>query len=283
MHETAHARARRRLSLHRTSHSRSPRASSFDPEENGVVGEFTLAPGESESFVLETVARRYALPRLLPTTCGGEFEDTVEFWRRWLGTVALSRALAGDGAPLGAGSQAAHLPAVWRDGRRADDEPAGTDRRRPELGLPLHVDSGHSLLPLCAAPARLHGRGRRLHGLADGSFARARRSRVRPAPDHVRRRRQLRAPGGGSRPLRGLSGVGARADRERRRQPAPARHLRRADRFGLPLQQVRHADLPWRLERSGADRGVGLRELGPGRRGDLGDARRAASTSRSRG
>ena len=34
------------------------------------------------------------------------------------------------------------------------------------------------------------------------------------------------------------------------------------------------ADLPRRLERPRAHRGVGLRELGPGRRGDLGDPRR---------
>ena len=93
---------------------------------------------------------------------------------------------------------------------------------------------------------------------------------------------QRRVAGGGARPPRGLSGLDARADRERRRQPAPARHLRRADRLGLPLQQARHADLPRRLERSRADRRVGLRELGPGRRGDLGDARRAQHFTYSR-
>ena len=38
---------------------------------------------------------------------------------------------------------------------------------------------------------------------------------------------------------RGLPRLVAGPDRERRRRPAPAGHLRRADRLGLPLQQAR--------------------------------------------
>ena len=50
--------------------------------ENGVVGEFTLAPGDSESFVLETGSE---MPSPAPSDdMRGELEDTVEFWRRWL-------------------------------------------------------------------------------------------------------------------------------------------------------------------------------------------------------
>ena len=50
--------------------------------ENGVVGEFTLAPGDSESFVLETGSEK---PSPAPSDdMRGELEDTVEFWRRWL-------------------------------------------------------------------------------------------------------------------------------------------------------------------------------------------------------
>ncbi len=44
--------------------------------------------------------------------------------------------------------------------------------------------------------------------------------------------------GGDPRSPRGLSRLGAGADRQRRRGAAPARHLRRADRLGLPLQPV---------------------------------------------
>jgi GH15 family glucan-1,4-alpha-glucosidase len=50
--------------------------------ENGVVGEFALVPGESESFVLETGSDTPALAP--PDEMRDEFEDTVEFWRRWL-------------------------------------------------------------------------------------------------------------------------------------------------------------------------------------------------------
>ena len=169
------------------------------PDETGVLGEFALVPGESESFVLETVADGD-----VPDACHpGRDTAGVRGHRRVLAPlarpVALSRALAGDGAPLRARPQAPHLPAVRSDGRSADHEPAGADRRRPQLGLPLHVDPGHRLLPLRAAPARLHGRGGGLHGLADRPLARARRSRVGTAPDHVRGRRQLRAPGRGAR------------------------------------------------------------------------------------
>ena len=51
--------------------------------ENGVLGEFVLAPGESESFVLETASDTPSLTP--PDNMRDEFEETVEFWRRWVG------------------------------------------------------------------------------------------------------------------------------------------------------------------------------------------------------
>jgi GH15 family glucan-1,4-alpha-glucosidase len=57
----------------------------FRPGENGVLGEFALMPGESESFVLETVAGDEMPNPVTPEEAGQEFEDTVEFWRRWVG------------------------------------------------------------------------------------------------------------------------------------------------------------------------------------------------------
>ena len=76
------------------------------------------------------------------------------FWRGWLRAVALPRPLARDGAPLGADAEAAHLRADRRDRRRADHQPARADRRRAQLGLPLHLDPRRRLLALRAAAAR---------------------------------------------------------------------------------------------------------------------------------
>ena len=57
----------------------------FRPNENGVVGEFKLVPGESESFVLETLTDGDEPKPVTAEETRLEFEDTVEFWRRWLG------------------------------------------------------------------------------------------------------------------------------------------------------------------------------------------------------
>ena len=57
----------------------------FRPIENGVLGEFALKPGESESFVLETLVDGGVPNHITPEETRQEFEDTVEFWRRWLG------------------------------------------------------------------------------------------------------------------------------------------------------------------------------------------------------
>ena len=51
--------------------------------ESGVVGEFSLRPGESESFALETGSDVPSVST--PDQMRDEFEHTVEFWRRWLG------------------------------------------------------------------------------------------------------------------------------------------------------------------------------------------------------
>ena len=83
--------------------------------------------------------------------------------------VALPRPVAGDGAPLRAHAEAAHLRADRRDRGRADDQPARADRRRAQLGLPLRVGPRRRLLRLRAAAAGLHRGGRGVHGLPDPS------------------------------------------------------------------------------------------------------------------
>jgi GH15 family glucan-1,4-alpha-glucosidase len=56
----------------------------FRVGEDGVLGEFSLRPGESESFVLETVAESHIPHAFTPEETLRDFEETVQFWRRWL-------------------------------------------------------------------------------------------------------------------------------------------------------------------------------------------------------
>ena len=118
----------------------------------------------------------------------------------------------------------------------------------------------------------------RVHGLADAT-ASARAADGASGPLQIMYGIDGRAEldGGGARPPRGLPRLGAGADRQRRRDAAPARHLRRADRLRLPLQQVRLADRYDAWVDLARDRRLGLRQLGPGRRGHLGGARRPAA------
>ena len=76
-------------------------------------------------------------------------------------------------------------------------QPARGDRRRAQLGLPLHLDPRRRLHALRAAAHRLHRGGGALHGLAGGPLARARVARRRAAADHVRHRRPVRPRRGG--------------------------------------------------------------------------------------
>ena len=171
----------------------------LEPRNDGVYGEFSLAPGESATFVLETAPENGVPRRFSEDETRRDFEDDRCVLAPLALTVAIQGPLARDGAPLGARAEAPDLPADGRDRRRADDEPARADRRRAELGLPLHLDPRHRLLPLRAAPARLHRGGGRVHGLAHRPLPRARGERVRPAPDHVPDRRQLGSRRGGAR------------------------------------------------------------------------------------
>ena len=143
--------------------------------------------------------------------------------------LALRRALARDGASLGAHAQAAHVRAHRRDRGRPHHQPAGAARRRTQLGLPLHVDARRRLHALRAAQARVHRGGRRVHGVAGGALPPRGRPRVGPAADHVRHRRARGPARAGALAPGGLHGLGAGADRQRGGDPAAARHLRRAD------------------------------------------------------
>ena len=235
---------------------------------------FTIEAGDSQYLRARAGAGRPHLPAVLRARDGGAFEATVAVLAQMARALPLPRPLARDGAPLRAHAEAPDLRADRRARGRADDVAARADRRRAQLGLPLHVDPRRRLLALRPAPARLHRRGGGVHELADRPHARVEDRAVGAAADHVRDRRPRRAGGVRAAALVGLPGLGARADRQRRRRAAPARHLRRADRLRLPLQQVRRADLPRDVGEPAADRRLAVRELGQRRRGHLGDPRR---------
>jgi GH15 family glucan-1,4-alpha-glucosidase len=56
----------------------------MQPTASGVLGEFTLLPGETATFLLEQVPETY-VPRTYPEEETREaFEQTVAYWRRWL-------------------------------------------------------------------------------------------------------------------------------------------------------------------------------------------------------
>ncbi len=97
-----------------------------------------------------------------------------------------------------------------------------------------------------------------------------------PLEDHVPRRRLLRPRRREPRGFRRLSGVTARAHRQRCCRPVAARHLRRGDGLHPPRRHAWTAASACGLDQDQRDARLGLRQLGPARRGHLGDARRPA-------
>ena len=130
------------------------------------------------------LSSRYATPTARPTRelmqqpVDGQalFQETVRYWRGWVAAEPLPGPVARDGQALGAGAEAADVRAHRRDRRRAHHEPARGDRRRAQLGLPLHLGSRRGVHGLRADAARVHRGGRRVHALHAGA-RRRRRSR----------------------------------------------------------------------------------------------------------
>ena len=188
----------------------------LQPDGDGVVADFTLGEGEKR-HVRPAPPRSRGPARTLPRRRRGG--RAVPRHRRLLAALALEvhlhRPLAGDGPPLRPDAQAPVLRADGGHRRGPDLQPARGDRRRAQLGLPLHLDPRRRVHAVRPAAHRLHRGGGPLPGLAEGPLARRRRHWDRPLAAHVRHRRPGRTHGGDARPPGGLPRLAAGADRQR--------------------------------------------------------------------
>ena len=240
----------------------------------GIRARFSVEAGQSQSFILERVAADHICRPFSEAATATAFEATVQYWRRWLDQSRYR----------GRWREMVHRSALTL--KLLTYAPTGALVAAPTTSLPEQLGGGRNwdyrYTWIRDAAFSLYALLRL--GFAEEAAAfmgwltdRTREWKIGPSGPlqimyGIDGRAELpeeRAP-----VLVGLPRLGPGADRQRRRRAAPARHLRRADRLGLPLQQVRRADLPRDLGEPAADRRLAVRELGPARRGHLGDPRR---------
>ena len=144
-------------------------------------------------------------------------------------------------------AEGADLPAHRRDRRRRHHLAARTDRRSPQLGLPLLLAAGLHLHPAGPDLRRIPRRGQSLARMA---AARRRRRPGRPA-DHVRPGRHPAPPRGRAALAGRVRELPPRPHRQRRLRPTPTRRLGRDPRRAGAGPQRRHArrhDDAWDLQ-----------------------------------
>ncbi len=216
-----------------------------------------------------------------PRPCSNEeaarlFAETVGVLAALAVAIALPRTVAGDREPLRARAEAAHLRADRRARRRPDHEPARAARRRAQLGLSLHLDPRRRIL----ASTRCSGSAspRRPRPSSAGSRSASASAAATPA---VRCRSCTAIDGARRAPEEELTHLEGYAGSAPVRIGNGAADQLQLDIYGEMLDSIYLSDkcaepisaAPWDdVARVGR---LGLRELGPGRRGDLGDARRA--------
>ena len=216
----------------------------LDVDDDAATARLGLATGESALFVLE-VARAGDEPAggCDDLTSTSSSTATAALLAGLARAVDLHRAGGASGSPLGAHPQAADP----RAHRRASSP-------RPTTSLPESIggnrnwdyryvwirDAAFSVYALLRLGFTDEA-GRSSAGCPSGSARRptATDDELGPAAGDVRPRRRRCPPGARARPPRRLPRLPPGAGRQRRRRPAAARHLRRAHRLGLPVQQAR--------------------------------------------
>ena len=174
-----HAPRGRRPGRARAPNPGRPRAGGHDPLRRSSP----CTPGERVPFVLTWFPSHYRAPQ--PVDAERALVETEAFWLEWFERLPLRAATTPRRCDVSlAVLKALTYDADRRDRRRADDVAAGADRRRAQLGLPLHLAARRDVHALRADERRLHRRGARVARLA--SARRRRRSGERADP--LRRR-----------------------------------------------------------------------------------------------
>ena len=181
--------------------------------------------------------------------------------------------LAGRGDPLPDHPEGADLRPHRRDRGRPHHLAPRAARRGPQLGLPLLLAAGRHLHPVGADAGRA---GRRGQGVARVAAAGRRRPAAADA-DPVRRGRRAPHHRAGAGLAARLRGVAAGADRQRGRQPVPARRLRRGHGHPAPGPAHRPGERRGGLGPAAGAARVPRVELAPAGRGHLGDPRPPAA------
>ena len=269
-------RARR---LRRARARRSSDAGEGELRDGAVSGELALAPGESALLSLAGAAREPARdPGPRATRSGGSSDEALLAGVGGRGSATRApwpEAVTRSALAL----KLLDVRAVGSDRRRADDLAARVDRRRPQLGLPLHVAARRELDARRDAAARLPRGGARLLLVADARLAPDPAAAADPLPH----RRLGPHPGARARPARGLPRLAAGAGRQRRRatrcsstSTAPC-----SRRSGSTRGRSGRLDGDTGKE-VGADRRLRGRALARQGQRHLGGARRARRTTSSR-
>ncbi len=212
-----------------------------------VRATIALQAGQVDGVVLESAAqdppRRWSREELLAM-----FTDTARFWRGWLARSTYR----------GRWREMVARSAITL--KLMTYAPTGALVAAPTAGLPEQVGgernwdyrytwirdasfSVHALLGL-----GFTDEAAAFMGWLSDRVGRAGRRGIRTLEDHVPSRRLLRPGRADPRPLRGLRRLQAGPHRQRRRRPAPARHLRGDAGLDLARRPARDPGRPRRLD-----------------------------------